>query len=249
MVCAAAAMHTIRPLMIIRVPRRHLNFAVLLLAVGLHIASIAAARYLFSHAGDTPPAIPPLAIQLVPDARPSAQTEAPMAAMNARSTLPLSQKPATPATARKPPVPASKTDLAPMPAVNIPEPQPRQKTLPAPISATAVTTAESTMPGAAPAATIKTGVTIPASYAASNRKPDYPKLSQRFGEQGTTVLRVLVQADGSAGEVQIAKSSGHELLDAAARAALRSWRFNLATSEGKAIAEWYQISIPFTLQD
>ena len=168
-----------------------------------------------------------------------------MAAMNAPPKLPLSQKPATPATARKPPVPAIKTDLAPMPAVNIPEPQPRQKTLPAPVSATAVTTAESAMPGAAPAAAIKTGVTIPAS----NRKPDYPKLSQRFGEQGTTVLRVLVQADGSAGEVQIAKSSGHELLDAAARAALRSWRFNPATSEGKAIAEWYQISIPFTLQD
>ena len=235
--------------MIIRVPRQHLNFAVLLLAIGFHIASIAAAHYLFSDAGDTPAAMRPLTVQLAPDAQPSPQAEAPAAAMSAPSKLHASQKQATPATAAKLLVPVLKTDLVPMPAANISELQPSQKTLPDHVSAASATTAESTASGAVPAAAAKTGVTIPARYAASNRKPSYPTLSQRFGEQGTTVLRVLVQADGNAGEVQITKSSGHELLDAAARAALRSWRFNPATSDGKAIAEWYQISIPFTLQD
>lgn len=142
-------------------------------------------------------------------------------------------------------VPAVKTDQAPVPEV-----QHNQKTMPTHVNIAPATTAESTAASAFPvAAAAKTSVSIPASYAASNRKPDYPKLSQRFGEQGTTVLRVLVQSDGSAGEVQIKKSSGYELLDASARTALRSWRFNPATSDGKAIAEWYEIPIPFTLEN
>jgi protein TonB len=30
---------------------------------------------------------------------------------------------------------------------------------------------------------------------------------------------------------------------------VQSWRFNPATSDGKPIAEWYQVSIPFKLQN
>jgi protein TonB len=104
-------------------------------------------------------------------------------------------------------------------------------------------------PAPTPAPPARTGVSIPATYAASNRKPDYPALSRRYEEQGTVVLRVLVKADGTAGAVEIKSSSGYPLLDESARKTVQTWRFNPGTSDGKPIAEWYQLSIPFKLQD
>lgn len=102
------------------------------------------------------------------------------------------------------------------------------------------------MPAPAPAPPQKTAPSA-ASYAASNRKPVYPAMSRRNGEEGKVILRVLVKADGSAGEVQVRQSSGFPLLDEAARAAVQAWRFNPATVDGKPVDEWYQVPIPFKL--
>ena len=88
-----------------------------------------------------------------------------------------------------------------------------------------------------------------AAYAASNRKPPYPRLSRINEEQGTVVLRVLVKADGTAGDVEIKNSSSFPLLDESARSTVRTWRFKPATVDGKPVAEWYQLAIPFTLQE
>lgn len=63
------------------------------------------------------------------------------------------------------------------------------------------------------------------------------------------MLRVFVQADGSAGKIEIRGSSGYPLLDEAAQTAVQAWRFMPATVDGRAIAEWYQVPIPFTLQN
>jgi protein TonB len=104
-------------------------------------------------------------------------------------------------------------------------------------------------PPAHPAPPAKTSVSIPATYAASNRKPEYPTMSRRYEEQGTVVLRVFVKEDGTAGDVEIKKSSGYPLLDKSAKSTVQTWRFNPATSNGKPVAEWYQLSIPFKLQD
>ena len=96
---------------------------------------------------------------------------------------------------------------------------------------------------------MRTGVSIPASYAATNRPPVQPARSLRNGEEGRVMLRVLVQADGSAGEVQVRTSSGFPMLDEAARSAVQSWRFNPATSDGKPVAEWYLVPIVFKLSN
>jgi protein TonB len=74
-------------------------------------------------------------------------------------------------------------------------------------------------------------------------------MSKRYGEQGTVVLRVLVKADGTAGQIEIKSSSGFAQLDESARTAVKDWRFQPATSDGKPIADWFLIPIPFTLQN
>lgn len=94
-----------------------------------------------------------------------------------------------------------------------------------------------------------TEVSITASYAASNRKPEYPKMSQRYGEQGTVVLTVLVKSDGSAGDVEVKSTSGFPRLDRAAAEAVKSWRFNPATVDGKPIDKSYDVPITFKPQN
>jgi protein TonB len=120
-----------------------------------------------------------------------------------------------------------------------------------PVSApTAPTPPAPPAPAPAPVVTApsRTDVSIPASYSASNQKPIYPNMSKRLGEQGTVVLRVLVKADGNAGEVEVKSSSSYPRLDQAAIEAVKQWRFNPAKIDGKAIDEWYQVPIPFKLQ-
>ena len=96
---------------------------------------------------------------------------------------------------------------------------------------------------------VAAGVSIPADYAASNRKPAYPLVSRKLEEQGTVLLHILVKADGRAGEVRLSRSSGHPLLDESAIAAARDWRFRPAEVNRQPVAEWYQVAIPFNLQD
>jgi periplasmic protein TonB len=123
-------------------------------------------------------------------------------------------------------------------------------TAPTPPAPTRVEAPPAPAPTTAPVviAPSKTDVSIPASYSASNQKPIYPNMSKRLGEQGTVVLRVLVKADGSAGEVEVKSSSNYPRLDQAAVEAVKTWRFNSAKIDGKAIDEWYQVPIPFKLQ-
>jgi len=70
-------------------------------------------------------------------------------------------------------------------------------------------------------------VVQPASHAdyLNNPKPDYPRLSQRLGEQGVVTLLVLVGVDGLPQKVEVKTSSGFERLDRAALDAVRQYRF------------------------
>lgn len=114
-------------------------------------------------------------------------------------------------------------------------------------SAPASASASGGSPASAPP--VSTSAYIPADYAASNRKPDYPSLSRRYGEQGTVVLRVLVGANGRAQQVELHSSSGHALLDQSAKQAVQNWRFAPATRHGQPVSDWFLVPIPFKLQD
>ncbi len=64
--------------------------------------------------------------------------------------------------------------------------------------------------------------------------PDYPPQSKRLGEEGTTVLRMWILADGKVGKAEILTSSGFPRLDeAAVKKALRAWKFIPGTENGK----------------
>lgn len=56
-------------------------------------------------------------------------------------------------------------------------------------------------------------------------EPVYPSASRRLGEQGESVFVVGIEADGSVSAAQLEKSSGHARLDAAAKEALLTARF------------------------
>lgn len=65
--------------------------------------------------------------------------------------------------------------------------------------------------------------------------------------QGRVVLRILVQSDGSAGQVNVVESSGFRVLDEAAVNAAVKWRFAPASRDGQPIDAWAVISVRFVV--
>lgn len=76
---------------------------------------------------------------------------------------------------------------------------------------------------------------------------DYPPLARRMGEEGKVVLRVLVNEQGRAENVEIQKSSGFNRLDDAARQALLRARFKPYVEDGKALMMLATATISFSL--
>jgi periplasmic protein TonB len=81
-----------------------------------------------------------------------------------------------------------------------------------------------------------------------NRKPSYPNAAAMRGEQGTVVLLVHVQPDGLVSRVEVARSSGYERLDNAARDAVQSWHFLPSVRNGQPIASVVPVRIVYELE-
>lgn len=80
---------------------------------------------------------------------------------------------------------------------------------------------------AAPAATAASepSVRTLVPIAGTDQPPTYPTIARRRGWQGTVLLGIDCDATGIVQDVTVVRSSGHEVLDAAATAAVRQWRF------------------------
>jgi protein TonB len=76
--------------------------------------------------------------------------------------------------------------------------------------------------------------------------PVYPRESARRREYGTVVLRVLVDPNGRAAQIQVERSSGHQRLDMAAREAVEGARFRPYEVNGIRQAAQVLIPIEFT---
>ncbi len=78
--------------------------------------------------------------------------------------------------------------------------------------------------------------------------PPYPRDALRAGLQGTVMLQVLVDVDGHPLEVEVQRSSGHRMLDAAARKhVLRYWTFRPAMVDGRAVQAVGIVPIAYSL--
>jgi protein TonB len=101
---------------------------------------------------------------------------------------------------------------------------------------------------AAAAATLQ--VTPPSFDAAylSNPAPQYPQAARRAGQQGTVTLRVLVLRNGLPSRVELEKSSGSKLLDAAAQDAVWGWRFVPARHGTDPVESWVLVPVVFRLE-
>jgi len=81
----------------------------------------------------------------------------------------------------------------------------------------------------------------------NNPAPDYPRLSQRAGEEGKVLMKVLVSAEGRPESVEVINSSGFERLDKAAVNAVKQWRFEPARKGGKALSAYVNVPLSFSL--
>ena len=77
----------------------------------------------------------------------------------------------------------------------------------------------------------------------------YPPASQRLGETGTVLVRVIVGIDGRVRRADVAKSSGFARLDdAAVKRALAKWRFVPAMVDGALVEAEREVPVTFRLQ-
>ena len=83
---------------------------------------------------------------------------------------------------------------------------------------------------------------------ADNPEPLYPREARKKGFQGEVVLKVEVLSNGLVGQVEVRKSSGHEILDRSALFAVKQWTFFPAKRGESAIPFWVNIPIKFQLQ-
>ncbi|MFH0888869.1 MAG: energy transducer TonB [Planctomycetota bacterium] len=80
-----------------------------------------------------------------------------------------------------------------------------------------------------------------------NRKPPYPELARRLGQEGLVVLLVEVDGNGRVSDITLKQSSGYKLLDDAALLCVKSWLFNPATKNGKPVVSKIEIPIRYKL--
>ena len=142
---------------------------------------------------------------------------------------------------RSAPQPQAITDSTPSP--NAPVGVVTPEAMPAPVAAPVVTAAPSASP-------TPVAVQLPSSDAdyLQNPKPPYPPASRRLNEQGKTIVRVMIGADGSPQRAEITQSSGFDRLDQAAMATVMRWRFVPGKRGGVPEAMWFNVPINWVLE-
>jgi protein TonB len=78
--------------------------------------------------------------------------------------------------------------------------------------------------------------------------PIYPARSRKAGEQGTVLVRVLIDVAGRPSQVSLQSSSGHPALDESAVSAVRAAQFRPYSEGGMPQAVWVHVPINFVLR-
>jgi periplasmic protein TonB len=155
-------------------------------------------------------------------------------------------KPPPPEALPPPPPP----QLAPPPAAFVPPPEVHIETPPPPPpKSTAITVVTPTKPVAPPPPVAVPVRVTPRLDMQRSQQPEYPAASRRLGEQGTSVIEVLVGVDGRVLDAKLLQSSGYDRLDQAALAGVKAnYRFVPGTVDGKPQPMWFTFKFTWKLQ-
>jgi protein TonB len=77
----------------------------------------------------------------------------------------------------------------------------------------------------------------------------YPSQAKSFGYEGTTVIKALLDLDGSVMKIVVVKSAGYPILDTAAVDYIAGIRFSPALQQTKPVRVWIGQTINFQLKD
>lgn len=102
-------------------------------------------------------------------------------------------------------------------------------------------------PTSAPLKAEPSGQMAPPRLAPGNSAPAYPPLARKRGQQGTVLVRCLINKDGQATETVLKESSGFRLLDEAALKAVKTWKFHPAMKNGKPAPDYLVVPVEFRL--
>ncbi len=75
--------------------------------------------------------------------------------------------------------------------------------------------------------------------------PEYPMMAREAGEEGTVLVQARIREDGTVEKTVIARSI--HMLDDAAQAAVRQWKFRPAKCGGRPTSVWVAVPVKFTL--
>ncbi|PHQ67221.1 MAG: hypothetical protein COB93_11280 [Sneathiella sp.] len=78
--------------------------------------------------------------------------------------------------------------------------------------------------------------------------PSYPRRALDMGQQGIVLLHAKVLPSGTPRDLKIVHSSGYRLLDMAAVAAVKKWRFEPTSVNGNAVVSWVRVPVNFVIQ-
>jgi len=184
---------------------------------------------------------PPVAIDAQIIELPAPVTPALAPKQPVRRVMPKASPPKLPAPVQQPTI---------SPAVSLPEMKSPPSSLTTPFGGIApiAPVVKNNNPKPSPKGSGET-VTPPQFGAAylNNPKPEYPAFARRMRMEGMVMLKVLVSPLGTALKVEVAHSSGYEILDNAAAGAVRNWRFVPARHGDSPVDEWVQVPVAFSL--
>ncbi|PQM29370.1 energy transducer TonB [Sphingopyxis lindanitolerans] len=135
--------------------------------------------------------------------------------------------------------------FAPLPLVEVPNNQPAMLTSPDPIPAPPVPVPAPPAPPAPPAVVQANDL---GTRMVAGAPPRYPTESRRHREEGTVMLALTLDLDGSVTAISVAHSSGFQRLDEAALRAVRKWRWAPTMRNGQAVKVKGLVEIPFVLR-
>ena len=78
--------------------------------------------------------------------------------------------------------------------------------------------------------------------------PDYPAKAIEQGLQGTVMVEVYILKNGRVGEATIDQSSGYQVLDKSALAAISQWIFEPATYAREVTQARFKVPVRFQLK-